>query len=363
MSIKRIQISTPGAKPLDAASRPSEPKPSATAAPPKQGWVAKPRARPPADDFAKAPPPRAFTGGTGQVPAGATHGSPCPMLAGLEAQGYLQPNAKGEVSLQQLDKAFKEGLGMSAPMRAMFQLMAPVSTDAGKLIGNLFGQKVDVGHLRGDFFDHRWDSGILRDGKFNEDAFQRLASKSTDGKTLTVEQWAAALGDSLQAARDAGEDVPRGPLGTAYEGGFVGFEAGLIFSALGKKDASGTMRVSLEDVQRLYRDKQLPPDWKPQESTSNTNLRTLLGGAARAMFELVFGSRGTGAAREGERLALGRETSMADPALTGAMLASCPHAGKSTVPPAQVPTDPTAVAAVHDRAIADAGAGAIQEER
>ena len=310
---------------------------------------------------ARGQDPGAALGGTGTVsgPAAAhaevqpeqTHHVPCPMLGALESMGKLHPDEHGNVSMKELDQVFKNDLGMSGPMRLMFQLMAPTSTNVGKLLSNVIHRQVDVDHLRGDFFDHRWDTGILKDGKFNQAAFDELKSFSKDGKTLNNAEWGAAMRQKLEEARKAGADVPGNKLTTGYEAGFVTFEAGLVFSVLGKPDAKGNMRVSLDDLQRLYQDKKLPEGWSPEKA--NTNLTTLGSGAAKTMFGFLFGSKVAGQAQAGERLAVGREASMAEPALTGMKMAQCPAGGKpmvdgkadSAINPA--PTDAATAAQLH----------------
>ncbi|HEY8208679.1 MAG TPA: hypothetical protein VIG99_14415 [Myxococcaceae bacterium] len=319
------------------------PQPTATPTPSSTAQPAAPAATPAADKYgvksARGQDPNASLGGKGtvtgagaaqpQAEAAGDHHVPCPMLGALESMGMLHPDEHGNVSMSEIDRAFKNDLGMSGPMRLMFQLMAPTSTNVGKLLNNVLHRNVDVDHLRGDFFDHRWDTGILKDGKFNQGAFDELKSFSKDDKTLTNAEWGAAMRQKLEEARKQGANVPTHLATTGYEAGFVTFEAGLVFSVLGKPDAQGTMRVSMDDLQRLYKDKKLPEGWSPDKS--NANLRTLGSGAAQTMFGFLFGGKAAGVAQAGDRLAVGREASAAEPALTGMKMAQCPCGGKPMV--------------------------------
>lgn len=277
---------------------------------------------------------------------GKSHPIPCPMLGALAGEGHLTPDKDGKIELRQLDKAFKEVLGMSLPMRLSFRLTAPTSLSVTKLISNLIRREVDLHHLRGDIFDHKWDTGILAGGQFNQDAFDRMASFSSDGKTLTLAEWGMAMRAGLQQSRQAGADVPTGGASTLVESSFVTFEAGLIGSVLGRYDEQGTMRIALDDLLALYRDKKLPDSWSVAKEP--TTLRKTLTGLAKAGFGIVMGSRGAGAALEGQRLALGKEAPAVDTALVGAMKGMCPM-GAGAKQPEDAPSDLGQVTDLHER--------------
>jgi putative intracellular protease/amidase len=283
-----------------------------------------------------------------------THPQACPMLGALEHAGYITPDERGYIDLKQLGSAFDAALGMSLPMRASFYAMAPISKNFGKTLSNFIHGRVDVGHLRGDFFDHKWDSGLLAGGVFQPDVFARLAAHSADGKTVTLDQWSAFMLSSLDVARHTGVNDPGGPIGTAIAGGFVAFETALIGSAIGRYDAEGTLRMRLDDILHFYRDKKLPEDWQPRQE-SPTNLRTLLGGFAKAAFSLITGNRIAGVAKEGERLALGQDGPLTDTALTGIMVALCPAMSGAGKVKNGAPTDAGQTTELHDRIGREAG--------
>jgi putative intracellular protease/amidase len=180
------------------------------------------------------------------------------MLRRLEVGG-LHRDADGFIPKQQVMSEFRGQIGATPLFISLF-FVAPFSPTPSATLVNLLKGRVDFAKLGGDgFFNHRWRSGLFdRQGAFDEDAFSRMASFSTDGKTLTLREWSTGQRASLATSRAAGENIPHDLLPTMYEGIFVSFDGALLFSALGRRGADGVRRVRLDEVHAFFQSSRLP---------------------------------------------------------------------------------------------------------
>lgn len=175
----------------------------------------------------------------------------CPVLGSLIREGSLELDANGCIDLREFNTVMITRLGIT-PQRAAV-------TVATGFIGNHLSDavkvasgKLDIDHLKGSILDHvgHGDTAILQDGVFHEDKFQVLCAHSSDGKTLCIADFAAAINDQL--ARDGGfvtrtrgasEDI---------------FEMAALINTFGYVDDEGDRRIAFDTLRDLYQHQRLP---------------------------------------------------------------------------------------------------------
>ncbi|MCB9637701.1 MAG: hypothetical protein H6728_17740 [Myxococcales bacterium] len=166
----------------------------------------------------------------------------CPVIRGIVDEGHLPIDAKGNAKISDLKEVF-EDLGLSR--NAAY--VAAVGNSPGRILGNLWKGTFNVNQLRGGLLDHSGDSLILRNGHFDPERFQALVSHSSDGKTMSMEDFRAAIRDNKQI-----DDA-------SWIGSKIsGVEFSLLLNVFGEKGPDGQKRVSIDDLRGLYEDKRLP---------------------------------------------------------------------------------------------------------
>jgi hypothetical protein len=176
----------------------------------------------------------------------------CPVLGSLVKEGSLKVDDQGNVSLKELNDVMVNRLGISKPRAAVTVSTATIGNHLSDL-DDVIGGKMNLNHLGGSFLDHRGqgDTGILMGGEFHEDKFQALISHSSDGKTMTIQDFSKAIKDQLK--RDGG-------LVTRTKGASEDvFEMAALINTFGYKDENGVRRISFETMRNLYQHQQLPP--------------------------------------------------------------------------------------------------------
>lgn len=177
----------------------------------------------------------------------------CPVLGSLVDEGSLKLDKDGNASLKEFNDLMVNRLGITAP-RAAVTVGTTVIGNHGADLGNIVvGGKINLNHLHGSFLDHqgRGDTGVLQGGKFHEDKFQALVRHSSDGKSLSIKDFAKAINDQLKRdggfatyAKGISEDI---------------FEMGALINTFGYKDEKGERRIDISTMRDLYQHRKLPP--------------------------------------------------------------------------------------------------------
>ncbi len=165
----------------------------------------------------------------------------CPVLGALVKSGELRPDSEGRVGVAAAARAMGDA-GVSVPFRSFLAGTSPTANTAARILTNIISRSFAIFELRGGLVAHRGDSGILNNGCFDEAAFDRFVSYSTDGDTMTIADFArASTANGIRDGRRGANIRARANLATLVE-------------ALGSDHPDGTRRVSIEALRDLYRD-------------------------------------------------------------------------------------------------------------
>lgn len=197
-------------------------------------------------------------------------GLPCPMLSTLVNEDLLVPNENGEVTLDQIKQALS-AVGISRMGQAL------LAHGGAKATESLERGVIELLSLQGSNLDHKGSLGPLQDGGFNEGFLDQLKSFSSDGKTLTLDDLAAA-----QATRLEGD-------GASVRGKLLGYaEISALFLVLGRPNQDGVKAITLTDVDRIFRDNKLPEGFEPE----SVNLVAVAWNALKLAWKQNLGAAG-----------------------------------------------------------------------
>jgi len=249
--------------------------------------------------------------GSNPMPVAANPEIVCPVIRGMVNDGHLQVDGEGNAKISELKDIF-EDLGMSR-IGANAAIIGNKPLD---IFGNLFSQTFNVNDLRGGMLDHSGDSMILREGKFDPERFEKLVSFSSDGKTMSLDDFKKAIPENRK-------DDDGSWLGAKISG----VEFSILTDAFGVEDADGVKRIDINDLRNLYEHKQIPPNFRPETRAVAETSVSSMAGRARG---LASGSQ-VGMAQSGINSALGGDDlfSSGDIATQGAGKGVCPHMGQA----------------------------------
>ncbi len=309
---------------------------------------------------ASAPPPPSSSTSTAKAAAPAAHTAPvsdemlrdthCPFIRTALKAGVL--GFDGQTA--PIDR-LKEVLGPDFGRVPAFFARQNHKPEGG---GWFFTRTTyDPIHLVGSKGDHPGDTGILSAAGFSEAAFRAVTSHSTDGKTMTADDFVRAF--SAANAQDPGANhvVDR-----AKSAG----EFALLLEAFGHIEG-GKKRVSISDMRLLFEKNEFPPNWEQSLANASavgwTKLTLQMSGKALFTHQdpgvlrtpqaqaraLQSSMGGTGDAIDGVSYALDDGTRRLAPsvqnALAGTMNAVCPAQGGKA--PDVTPTKAADVDALH----------------
>jgi hypothetical protein len=244
---------------------------------------------------------------------------PCPNLRALVNEGWLTPDAQGNVDLKQLDDALKR-LGVEAlPRKVLVDGGEQATRDivAGMLGAAAVG-KFNVYRLNGTALDHAGDTGTLREG-FHKERLKWMCSFADDHGRIGMAEIAAVQ----KAARQ------REPTGLRDK--LLGIvELTALVKVYGTPDARGQRSISVDGLRSLYEHARFPDEWRNNlatdstgaTSTQKTGVMRMLGGVV----EMAFRQLGTpsGRARVALETALGKDTALQTTSAAGLAAALCP---------------------------------------
>lgn len=174
-------------------------------------------------------------------------GLPCPVLSTLVNEGLLTPDANGEVTLDQLKGALSS-IGVD---RTTQKILAEGGARATE---SLERNVLNLLKLEGSDLDHAGSLGPLQDGGFNQVFLDRMKAFSSDGKSLTLDDLAAA-----QKARLIEDDA-------GLRDSAIGWaEVSALFLVFGRPNANGVKALSLADADKLFKENRLPEGFEPKE--------------------------------------------------------------------------------------------------
>lgn len=254
---------------------------------------------------------------------------PCPVLRTLVKEDLITVGPEGQVDLDQLKRAFK-GLGVN-------DLVSNILASGGhgaspvkpELLMNAGRKELDIYRLRGSSLDHAGDTRILRDpGKpYSQERLDALLSLSSDGKTLTLADLAAA---NKQNVRDENGGFRDAAFGLA--------ELGALLLVFGKRRDDGVKALKLEDVATLFRDHKIPEGFTP----GDVGVLDVVGAVAKMTYHRIFTV--SGRSQAGLDLATDKPRALEQSSLDGLRLALCPAGMKSSPAVSQ-----TEVASLHSQ--------------
>jgi hypothetical protein len=233
----------------------------------------------------------------------------CPVIRGMVHDGHLNVDKKGDAKISQLAGIFEDiGLSRNAAY------VATAGNGLGDIFGNLFSGSFNVNELRGGLLDHSGDSMILREGKFDEERFDVLVSHSSDGKTMTAEDFTRAIATNKK-------DDDASWIGSKISG----VEFKILLEGFGTEGPDGVKRLSIKDLRNLYEHKQVPPSFRPDSNPRAENNISSVAAQVRSLAnggQLGLANAGVKSAMQGEDL-----FSAGDVSQMGAGKGICPHMG------------------------------------
>ncbi|MFN6133790.1 MAG: hypothetical protein ACK46L_12965 [Synechococcaceae cyanobacterium] len=167
---------------------------------------------------------------------------PCPALLAFYNNGWINPDADGNISTAQLDAALAQA-GISEKVRKALVKGAD-GTDAIPEHFNLF-------KLRDSQLDHSGSTGI-RDPEVSAEKLESALLRFSENGRMYAEHFAAA-------ANQAQRNDP-GLKGTAIET----LEFTALLEVFGRLDEQQHRYVTSDDVKRLWLEGKFPADWQPR---------------------------------------------------------------------------------------------------
>lgn len=174
---------------------------------------------------------------------------PCPMLSILVMEELIKPDAAGNVSVAQLQKAFGK-VGLNG-----LQSFALAHGGAAILQEN---KSINLFKLMGSTLDHKGSLGPLQEGGFNPKLLDDLIRCSKDGKSVTLEDLATA--EEIRMRAEGGGNLKDYGLGRA--------ELSALLLIFGKPNAQGEKAIPVKDLVTIFRDNRLPEDFKTPSVSS-----------------------------------------------------------------------------------------------
>ncbi len=167
---------------------------------------------------------------------------PCPALLCFYHHGLLNPDPAGNVSIAELDQALLL-VGVHDRLRGLLKKQADKTDEiAGSF--NLFA-------LHNSNLDHTGSTGV-RDPEVDIEKLQtRLLDFSVQGR-MYAEHFAAAANFAKQH--------DQGLHGTALQT----VELTSILKVFGRRDESGRLFLTTDDIRSIWIDGRIPDDWQPR---------------------------------------------------------------------------------------------------
>ncbi len=182
------------------------------------------------------------------------HRGPCPALNALANEGYLPRD--GKVTVDQLVRALHERLGIAPSIGTLLAKVAMAKLGKPAEGGARVLDLADL--VQHGFIEH--DASLTRRDAHEGDAaklcpplLDQLLSLSKDGKTLTLEDLAAAHQLRMAQSAQDGHPVP-------FKAGVLGtLEAALLYQVL-----RGSWNVSITDAREFLGKERLPGRYTPK---------------------------------------------------------------------------------------------------
>lgn len=244
---------------------------------------------------------------------------PCPFMAAMTNEGRLPVGKDGMVDFDALRAALKQ-VGISFTLReVLVRGTKSVETErlkqAGQLVKGMEVNAFDITKLQHTSLMHTGDLGIRRGG-FHQERLDWLLSFSSDGKTLSLKDIAAAQKAAVKS--DPG-----------FRGHAIGIaELSALTRLFGTKNAAGDKAMSKEALTSLFRDAKFPDGFKD----GSVNAPGLLANLATIAFHQIFSTTGRSAA--GLDKAIGRQGAVDQSGISGLGKAICPAGMRPQIPPA-----------------------------
>jgi hypothetical protein len=243
---------------------------------------------------------------------------PCPNLRTLVNEGWLTPDADGNVDLKQLDAALTR-LGVEAGPRKLLVGAGEKATHeaVAQLLGASGADKFNVYRLNGTNLDHAGDTGTLRGG-FNKERLDWMVSLADKNGRIGMAEISAIQKGSREREPTNFRDKTLGMV-----------ELTALVKVYGTPDARGKKSISIDGLRSLFERAQFPDEWRKQlaaaggvESPQRVGTRALIAG----IVEMAYHQLGTpsGRARMAMDMALGKDTPLQATSAAGLAAAMCP---------------------------------------
>ncbi|MCC6808101.1 MAG: hypothetical protein IT381_11805 [Deltaproteobacteria bacterium] len=244
---------------------------------------------------------------------------PCPFMAAMTKEGRLPVDRDGMVDFAALRAALKQ-VGISFTLReVLVRGTKSAETErlkqAGSLLAGMEVNALNITKLHDTPLMHSGDLKIRRGG-FHQERLDWLLGFSSDGKTLSLKDVAAA--EKAAAKADPG-----------FKGQAIAVvELSALVRLFGTKNAAGELSMTKDALVSLFRDAKFPDGFKK----GSVGAPGLLANIATIAFHQIFSSSGRSAASLDK--AVGRSAAMDQSAISGLGKAICPAGMRPAIPPA-----------------------------